>query len=162
MCRLSPTASCGISSFSSATSPSSELSSSFLPSPELRGNLSLLGWADALYLHFLCVPLPGAESGGEQAENVFAAGGQDPSCLHVPHPPPLRDVRHADHPEPGRLPPHGARHHRLQDQALLLGSRHLAQHPQLLFQRLVEHSCLQAHERLPQVWFLPGERTASK
>merc|ERR1712055_231380 len=39
--------------------------------------------------------------------------------------------------------------------ALLLGPRHLAQHPQLLLQCLVEHSCLQAHERLPQIRFLP-------
>ena len=99
----------------------------------------------------------GAKPRGEQTEDVFAAGGKDPSCFHVPHPPPLWNVRHADHPELGRLSPHGARHHRLQDKALLSCPRHLAQYPQLLLQRLVEHSCLQTHERLPKVWLLPGK-----
>merc|ERR1712215_420805 len=38
---------------------------------------------------------------------------------------------------------------------LLPRPRHLAQHPELLLQRLVEHSCLQAHEGLPQIRLLP-------
>ena len=100
--------------------------------------------------------ISGAKSGREQAENVLAACGQDPPGLHVPHAPPLRDVGNADHPEPGGLTPHGAGHHRLQDQALLPRPRHLAQHPELLLQRLVEHSRLQAHEGLPQIRLLPG------
>ena len=61
-----------------------------------------------------------------------------------------------DHPEPCRLPADGSRHYRLQDQAVRPSVGDLAQHPQLLFQRLVDHPRLQTHERLPQIRFLPG------
>ena len=67
-----------------------------------------------------------------------------------------------DHPEPCRLPADGPRHHRLQDQAVRPGVGDLAQHPQLLFQRLVDHPGLQTHERLPQIRFLPGEDSERK
>ena len=63
----------------------------------------------------------------------------------------------ADRAEPGGLPADGAGHRGLQDQAVRPRPRHLAQRPQLLLQRLVEHPRLQAHEGLPQVRLLPGE-----
>ena len=49
------------------------------------------------------------------------------------------------------LPPDGSCHDWIQNQALRPGPGHLAQHSQLLLQRLVDHPRLQAHERLPQV-----------
>ena len=56
-----------------------------------------------------------------------------------------------DYPEPGWLPVDGVGHDWIQDKVVSFGPGHLAQHPQLLFQRLVDHPSLQANERLPQV-----------
>ena len=62
----------------------------------------------------------------------------------------------ADHSELGWLHSDGSGHDRLQDQAVRPGARHLAQHSQLLLQRLVDHSCIQTYERFPQIRLLPG------
>ena len=56
-----------------------------------------------------------------------------------------------DHSEPGWIPVDGVGHYWIQDKVVSSGPSHLAQHPQLLFQRLVDHPSLQANERLPQV-----------
>ena len=87
---------------------------------------------------------------------IFSVGWEDPAGLHVPDSAQVRDVRHADHPEPGRVPADGPGHHWLQDKALRPGACDLAQHPQLLFQCMVDHPCLQAYEGLPKIRFLPG------
>ncbi len=99
-------------------------------------------------------PLPG----GEQAQGVPPADRPHPARLHVRHAAPLRHLPRADRAERGRLRPHGARLRRVQDQAERARPRPLAQRPQLLLQRLVEHPQLQAHEGLPKVRLLPGER----
>ena len=54
-------------------------------------------------------------------------------------------------PEPGRLDPDGPGDDWLQDEAECAGAGGLAQHPQLLLQRLVECARLQTHAGLPQV-----------
>ena len=54
-------------------------------------------------------------------------------------------------PEPGRLDPDGLGDDWLQDEAECAGAGGLAQHPQLLLQRLVECARLQTHAGLPQV-----------
>ena len=54
-------------------------------------------------------------------------------------------------PEPGGVCANGPGHNWLQDEAERPGAGGLAQHPQLLLQRLVECARLQAHEGLPQV-----------
>ena len=53
-----------------------------------------------------------------------------------------------DHSEPRWIPADGPRHDWLQDQAVRLCPGLLAQPSQLLLQRVVDHSCLQANERL--------------
>ena len=54
----------------------------------------------------------------------------------------------ADHSKPRWIPADGPRHDWLQDQAVRLCPGLLAQPSQLLLQRVVDHSCLQANERL--------------
>ena len=54
----------------------------------------------------------------------------------------------ADHSKPRWIPADGPRHDWLQDQAVRLRPGLLAQPSQLLLQRVVDHSCLQANERL--------------
>ena len=56
----------------------------------------------------------------------------------------------------GRLPPDGSGVYRVQDEAERPCPGHLAQHPQLLLQRLVEHPRLQTNEGFPQIRFFPG------
>merc|ERR1712061_950454 len=58
------------------------------------------------------------------------------------------EVRNADHSKPRWIPADGPRHDWLQDQAVRLCPGLLAQPSQLLLQRVVDHSCLQANERL--------------
>merc|ERR1711881_156814 len=69
---------------------------------------------------------------------------------------PLRfEMCHADHSKPGWLSPDGSGHCWVQDKAVRSRIGDLAEHPKLLLQRLVDHSCLQTHEGFSQIRFFP-------
>merc|ERR1712126_596462 len=97
----------------------------------------------------------GVPSLGKQTQDVPTAGRTDSPRFYVPHSPSLRDVRNADRAKRCRISVDGVGHCWLQDKAVCPGPRHLAQHPQLLLQCVVEHPRLQTHARLPQIRFLP-------
>lgn len=92
--------------------------------------------------------------GREQAEDVPAADGSHLAGVHVPHVAPLRNERPQHPARSGRVGAHGVGHRRLQDEAVGPHPRDVADVPQPVPERVVDHSLLQADAGLPQIRLL--------